>query len=161
MDNSEQIKKPARGRKSSKAAQADAKASIAISAPEPVAATPLAPPPATVELDGDTTERRAPLETAQAKLKEMRDAGWTPIHLNPVQQANASPNSLKKAIKAYCWVCVGADADPGAKQRVRDCSVGPKCPLFPHRPWQNLKDRIRPEDELLEEPHFEEDDAND
>lgn len=149
MDNSEQIKNPARGRKSPKAAAAKA-------APKPVAATPLAPPPATVELDGDTAERRTPLENAQVKLKEMRDAGWSPIHLDPVQQANASPNSLKKAIKAYCWVCVGADADPGAKQRVRDCSVGPKCPLFPHRPWQNLKDRIRPDGEL-EKSHFDED----
>lgn len=160
MANSAQNPKPAKVRKPKKAAPADATAAIAIPTPTLASAPRVALPPEVLELEVDASVRRTPLENAQVKLKEMRDAGWAPIHLTPVQQAHASPNSLKKAIKAYCWLCVGADADPGAKQRVRDCAVGPKCPLFPHRPWQNLKDRMRPDGEL-EDPHFDEDDPND
>lgn len=85
---------------------------------------------------------RAQLAKGQEKMREMREAGWKPVHRNPVEQAQDKPGSMKAAIKAFCWICVGADADPGAKFRVRDCDVGPKCPLFPHRPWQNVKGGI-------------------
>lgn len=82
---------------------------------------------------------REQLRKGQEKMREMREAGWKPVYRNPVEQAQDKPGSLKAAIKAHCWLCVGADADPGAKFRVRDCAVGPKCPLFPHRPWQSVK----------------------
>ncbi len=82
---------------------------------------------------------REQLRKGQEKMREMREAGWKPVYRNPVEQSQDKPGSLKAAIKAHCWLCVGADADPGAKFRVRDCAVGPKCPLFPHRPWQNVK----------------------
>lgn len=85
---------------------------------------------------------RAQLAKGQQKMKEMREAGWKPVHRNPVEQALDNPNSAKAAIKAMCWTCVGRDADPGAKFRVRDCAVGPNCPLFPLRPWQNVKGGI-------------------
>lgn len=81
----------------------------------------------------------ANMQKAQETLQEMRAAGWKPVRLNPVDQYHRNPTSLRAAIKAHCWVCVGADADPGAKFRVRDCAVGPKCALFNHRPWQNIK----------------------
>jgi hypothetical protein len=81
---------------------------------------------------------RAQLAKGQERMRELRAAGWKPVHRNPVEQAEANPNSLKAAIKAFCWTCVGADADPGAKFRVRDCSVT-RCSLHPHRPWQAVK----------------------
>jgi len=99
--------------------------------------------PAVVATDPDADTRRAELrarmQRGQEKMREMRAAGWKPVHLNPVEQAKANPNSMKAAIKAFCWLCEGADADPGTKVRVRDCAVGDKCPLHPHRPWQNVK----------------------
>jgi hypothetical protein len=81
---------------------------------------------------------RAQLAKGQERMRELRAAGWKPVHRNPVEQAEANPNSLKAAIKAFCWTCVGADADPGAKFRVRDCGVK-SCSLHAHRPWQSVK----------------------
>lgn len=81
---------------------------------------------------------RERMRKGQEKMREMREAGWKPVHRTPVEQAQANPNSLKAAIKAFCWTCVGEDADPGAKFRVRDCTVT-RCALHPHRPWQNVK----------------------
>lgn len=90
-------------------------------------------------------ERRAKLREqllrGQARMAELRAQGVTFTHRNPVQQAEANPTSLKRAVKAFCWTCVGGDGDPGAKFRVRDCTA-PKCPLHPHRPWQDAKGRI-------------------
>ena len=85
---------------------------------------------------------QAAIQKGQEKMREMREAGWKPVHRNPVEQAREKPNSTKAAIKAYCWLCNGADADPGAKYRVRDCTTGPRCPLYAHRPWQNIKGGI-------------------
>jgi hypothetical protein len=90
------------------------------------------------EGEGRRTQLRAQLAKGQEKMREMRAAGWKPVHRNPEEQAQANPGSLKAAIKAFCWGCVGADADPGAKFRVRDCTVT-RCSLHPHRPWQNVK----------------------
>lgn len=82
---------------------------------------------------------REQLRRGQERMRELRAQGWKPVHKNPVEQAHEKPGSMKAAIKAFCWLCVGADADPGAKFRVRDCAVGAKCPLFQHRPWQHVK----------------------
>jgi len=84
---------------------------------------------------------RAQLQKGQDKMRELRAAGWKPVYRNPVEQAQANPKSLKAAIKANCWNCVGADADPGAKFRVRDCTVT-RCALHAHRPWQDVKGGI-------------------
>lgn len=81
---------------------------------------------------------RAQLAKGQERMRELRESGWKPVHRNPVEQAEANPKSVKAAVKAFCWTCVGADADPGAKFRVRDCTVT-RCSLHPHRPWQNVK----------------------
>jgi hypothetical protein len=97
--------------------------------------------PAADEPAEDTSRKdklRAQLAKGQERMRELRAAGWKPVHRNPVEQAEANPNSLKAAVKAFCWTCVGADADPGAKFRVRDCSVT-KCSLHAHRPWQAVK----------------------
>lgn len=64
------------------------------------------------------------LKLAQEKLAVMRAEGWKPVVLNPGDRAKANPNSVK-------------DADPGVRQRVRDCFI-PSCALWPHHPWQTI-----------------------
>jgi hypothetical protein len=83
-------------------------------------------------------QNRERLLKAQQKMNAMRAAGWKPVLLNPVEKALANPKSTKLAIVAHCWTCSGANADPGVKFRVRDCSVK-SCALWPHRPWQSIK----------------------
>ena len=55
--------------------------------------------------------------------------------LSPVEKAQADPRSLRKAINAFCYECMGGDGEPGARDHVRNCTA-PKCPLYPVRPWQ-------------------------
>jgi hypothetical protein len=95
-------------------------------------------PAGTPEDETRRAQLRAQLAKGQERMRELRESGWKPVHRNPVEQAQANPKSLKAAIKAFCWECVGANADPGAKFRVRDCTVT-RCALHPHRPWQNAK----------------------
>lgn len=100
-------------------------------------------------------DRQAAWQKAREKLKEMRASGWKPVHLNPLEAAAAKPNSLKLAIRAHCYQCVGEDSDPGYKARVRDCCI-PKCALWTHRPWQAHAGEIRQTEEGIA---FEGDDA--
>ena len=95
------------------------------------------------DASGDAAELRRQqarerLLRAQEKMAEKRAAGWKPMQLNPVEKAKANPGSLKLAIRAHCWTCCGAGADPGTKFHVRDCRSF-SCALWPHRPWQNAK----------------------
>lgn len=83
-------------------------------------------------------QARERLAKAQEVMAEKRAAGWKPVQLNPVEKAKANPGSLKLAIRAHCWTCSGAGADPGTKFHVRDCKVH-NCALWPHRPWQTAK----------------------
>lgn len=59
---------------------------------------------------------------------------------DPMQRAREKPKSLRLAVTAKCWDCNGGDADPRPRLRIRDCPCT-KCPLWPVRPWQNVKDR--------------------
>lgn len=81
---------------------------------------------------------RERLLKAHEGMRLKREAGWKPVMLNPVEKAKANPGSLKMAIKAHCWTCSGAGADPGTRLHVRDCKVLTCC-LWPHRPWQTAK----------------------
>jgi hypothetical protein len=89
-------------------------------------------------LEQRKSDARDRLLKAQEAMAQKRAAGWKPIVLNPVEKAKANPGSVKMAVKAHCWTCCGAGADPGVKLHVRDCSVK-SCNLWPHRPWQNAK----------------------
>jgi len=53
---------------------------------------------------------------------------------DPVALARANPQSRQKAINAFCCECMGGVVE-GWKGAVRACTA-PKCPLFPHRPYQ-------------------------
>lgn len=77
-------------------------------------------------------ERRYPaLEAARAKLAEMKASG-VPIRCrNPDEQLADRPNSLRLAVNAMCFSCMGKDA--GWRADVRGCSAT-GCPLYPIRP---------------------------
>jgi hypothetical protein len=110
--------------------------------------------------DARRVQLRAQLARGHARMAELRAQGIVPTHRNPVEQSQANPTSLKRAVKAFCWTCVGGDGDPGAKFRVRDCTA-PKCPLYPHRPWQDAKGRIHVGDAGVAEPTSESEDTLD
>ncbi len=59
----------------------------------------------------------------------------TLVRLSPAEKAARNPSSLRMAITAKCFDCVGGGADANPRGAVRECSVT-KCPLWPVRPWQ-------------------------
>lgn len=90
--------------------------------------------------DTPTTKQEA-WQKARSRLEELRASGWKPVHLDPIAAAKAKPTSLRLAIRAHCYQCVGTDVDPGYKARVRDCGIL-SCSLHPHRPWQAHKGAV-------------------
>jgi len=66
---------------------------------------------------------------------------------DPAERARHNPRSRSLAIAAFCFQCKegcmtwGKPVPPDlVKLAVRDCKMV-QCPLWPHRGWQNLKDR--------------------
>ncbi len=76
----------------------------------------------------------SPLDKARAKKKELKSSGMLKV-VSPTQRALAAPKSLRKAVTAFCFECVGGDGEPGARNQVRNCTAH-RCPLFGVRPWQ-------------------------
>lgn len=111
-----------------------------------------------VAADARRAVLREQLLRGQQRMAELRATGWKPTHRTPVEAAQAKPTSLKLAIKAFCWQCVGSGGDPGAKFRVRDCTA-PSCSLFPHRPWQAAKGGIQMGEAGVAEPTAESEDT--
>lgn len=76
----------------------------------------------------------SPLEKAHRVMAEKRAAGEV-TRKDPIQKAQEHPTSLRKAITAKCWDCVGAGADPNPRAEIRHCPCT-ECPLHPVRPYQ-------------------------
>ena len=51
--------------------------------------------------------------------------------MNPIQRSQANPRSLRLAINAKCYECLGCL--PSWRREVENCT-SPKCPLFAQRP---------------------------
>lgn len=79
------------------------------------------------------------LEKANAARRAKHEAGELKT-LDAIQKAQRDPKSLRLAINGKCWDCVGRDADPNPKQRVRDCPMT-DCTLWAVRPWQGILGR--------------------
>lgn len=75
------------------------------------------------------------LEKAHAARKARAAAGEVLVRLDPIEKAKKKPKSLRLAVSAKCWDCVGGASDPGPRARIRDCTVT-KCPLHNVRPYQ-------------------------
>lgn len=104
--------------------------------------------------DNSQNQELTPLQRAHLKLKGMRERGElvNVVRLNPVEKAQKNPSSLRAAITAHCWTCVGQGADPNPRQSVRDCNIV-SCSLHPVRPWQKVVGKSA--DQMTEE-EFEE-----
>ncbi len=69
------------------------------------------------------------------KAMQERIALGLPARKNPIERAKEDPASLRKAITAKCYECVGMDGDPSFRETIRTCT-GFSCPLYPVRPYQ-------------------------
>lgn len=78
------------------------------------------------------------LKKAQEKLAEMRALGISPVILNPIEKSKREPKSLRLAITALCYDCVGAEMADNYRQEVKNCTVK-RCPVYHVRPWQEVK----------------------
>ncbi len=76
--------------------------------------------------------------TAAHEARRLRVLAGEPVSLDPIQKALRDPTSLRAAINAKCWDCVGAGADKNPRGLIRDCGVA-RCSLYPVRPFQETK----------------------
>ena len=81
-------------------------------------------------------DKLTPLQKAQLKQQAMRDAGIAVVVLSPIEKHLRAPTSLRAAINAKCYDCVGQDCDANWRGRVGTCTVV-KCPLHSVRPFQH------------------------
>jgi hypothetical protein len=72
------------------------------------------------------------LQKARAKRAENARLGIKP--LNPIEKAKQSPTSMRFAINAQCFDCMGQES--GWRNEVRNCP-SKNCPLFGFRPYKN------------------------
>ena len=63
---------------------------------------------------------------------------------DPIKKALARPRSLRLAINAMCWDCIGAGADPNPRAAIRECSIM-TCPLNRVRPYQKVEEDAKDE----------------
>lgn len=58
----------------------------------------------------------------------------------PGEKLAENPRSMRAAINAMCWQCMGGDgADPGWRNMIRNCT-SPKCALWNFRPYRDKAD---------------------
>lgn len=59
-------------------------------------------------------------------------------HKTPIEKAQDKPTSLRLAINAKCFDCVGCGFDPNPQNEIRNCQIK-YCSLWNLRPYQNKK----------------------
>jgi len=79
------------------------------------------------------------LELARKRVQEMAEEGIAVERIDPIEKARKNPKSLRLAITAKCWDCVGAGSDPNPRRAIKYCPCGEKCPLWHCRPYQKIK----------------------
>lgn len=79
-----------------------------------------------------------PLQQAHENMRLRREAGEVIVRRDPIEKAKLKPTSLRLAITAKCWDCIGGTSDSNPRARIRDCGVT-KCPLYTVRPFQEAK----------------------
>ena len=82
-----------------------------------------------------TTLNTFKMQEAAKIAREQRKALGLPCIKNPIERALEQPESLRRAITAKCYECVGMDGDANFRETIRTCT-SPKCPLFHLRPYQ-------------------------
>lgn len=75
-------------------------------------------------------------EQAKIALQEYREKVASGeievVRLNPIEKSNANPTSLRLAINAMCFECLGKT---GSAQEIRDCTAK-NCPLYKVRQYK-------------------------
>ena len=75
------------------------------------------------------------LEAAREVQRRMRERGEV-VRRTPLEKLRDRPTSLRAAVTAKCFDCVGGEhADQGYRRAVRECPAG-ACPLHRVRPYQ-------------------------
>ncbi len=75
------------------------------------------------------------LEMARKRRADMAEQGIKVVVLSPIEKAAKHPSSLRMAVNAMCWDCVGAGADANPRGAIRQCGIQ-TCPLWNVRPYQ-------------------------
>lgn len=88
---------------------------------------------------------------ALAKAREasrlLREHGISTVRLSPKQKSLLNPKSLRLAVTAHCWECMGGSQGENTRQQVADCTLEGRCMLWPFRPWQHKADSDSTQDE--------------
>lgn len=76
------------------------------------------------------------IAAAQEARKRRLEAGEQIVRLTPTQRAQQNPQSMRAAVNAKCFDCVGGEhADHGYHRAIRDCP-STRCPLHGVRPYR-------------------------
>jgi hypothetical protein len=86
-----------------------------------------------------TTLNTFKMQEAAKVAREERKALGLPSTRNPIERAKDKPDSLRCAITAKCYECVGMDGDSNYRVTIRTCTSY-SCPLHVVRPYQKLKE---------------------
>ena len=82
--------------------------------------------------------------TPADRLRLWRESGGVSgPRRTPIEKLADNPASLRMAVTAKCYDCIGQDADPAWRWRIGNCGC-PACPLFAVRPHQSLAGRPEP-----------------
>jgi len=73
---------------------------------------------------------------AAVAARKARIAAGLPAYRTPGEVATANPKSLRAALDAMCWECLGSGDDAGWKWGIGNCT-SPQCSLFTLRPYQH------------------------
>lgn len=86
----------------------------------------------TSNFDEDALKRGQ--ETAR-KNRDERMAQGLSANPNPIERAAERPESLRRAVTAKCYECVGMGGDANFRKSIRMCTSY-TCPLYAVRPYQ-------------------------
>lgn len=76
------------------------------------------------------------VQKAQQALALKREQGLMAPRLDPIAKAKAKPTSLRLAVTAKCFECMGGGEDTGTRKLIRAC-CSLTCPLHTLRPYQS------------------------
>lgn len=78
-------------------------------------------------------------ERAQESMRERMSQGLSATK-SPREKHEEQPLSLRKAITAKCYECMGDGGEPGWRKLIQECCAI-RCPLHSVRPYQKKDDK--------------------
>lgn len=95
------------------------------------------------ERSGEIAARGKALAAASAKARRERNEAGLSATRSPILKLADNPTSLRAAVDAKCWDCMGAGGDPCVNWSVGNCRTK-ACALWAVRPHQRLAGRPMP-----------------